>query len=157
MSRESDRVYPGSEERVESGHLFVYGTLREDTGHPASRLLRRGARVLGSAVMTGCLYDLGSHPGAVRSPDPEHRIHGLCYRIEPGREELLLAELDRYEGPDFRRETVSVTLANAESVAAWVYLYVRPPPAERRIESGDWKKSILRESAARSRRSVPER
>lgn len=119
-------------------HLFVYGTLRRDTGHPAAVLLERRAREVGWGLLRGRLYDLGPYPAVVRSQDPGHRVRGLVYRMEPGLAELLLAELDRYEGASFRREVVSVHLESGESISAWVYLYARTPPPGRVIDSGDY-------------------
>jgi gamma-glutamylcyclotransferase (GGCT)/AIG2-like uncharacterized protein YtfP len=122
--------------RVE--HLFVYGTLRGDAPHPAARLLRDRTREVGYALLRGRLYDLGAYPAAVRSPDPEHRVRGLVYHLEEGLAEVLLSELDAYEGVEYRREMVSVHLDSGESVVAWAYLYARTPPPGRPIASGDY-------------------
>ena len=119
-------------------HLFVYGTLRADTGHPAAGLLARRAREVGFGLLRGRLYDLGAYPAAVRSPEPEHRVRGLVYRLEPGVRETLLAELDAYEGGQYRREVATVVLESGEAVSAWVYLYARTPPPGRVIDSGDY-------------------
>jgi gamma-glutamylcyclotransferase (GGCT)/AIG2-like uncharacterized protein YtfP len=119
-------------------HLFVYGTLRADAGHPAARLLERRAQQVGFGRLRALLYDLGAYPAAVRSPRPEHRVRGVVYRMEPGLRELLLADLDRYEGAEYRREVVTVTLESGESVSAWVYLYQHSRPPGRLIASGDY-------------------
>lgn len=119
-------------------HLFVYGTLRRDAGHSAHALLARRSREVGYGRLRGRLYDLGPYPAVVRSPEPEHRVRGLVYRFEPELGELLFAELDRYEGAEFRRELASVMLDTGESVLAWVYLYGRTPPPGRWLPSGDW-------------------
>ncbi len=119
-------------------HLFVYGTLRSDAGHPAADLLARRAAPVGFGRVRARLYDLGAYPAAVRSPEPEHRVRGIVYRLEPGLREVLLADLDRYEGAEYRREVATVTLESGESVSAWVYLYRRTPPPGRLIRSGDY-------------------
>lgn len=119
-------------------HLFVYGTLRRDAGHEAHGILARRAQELGYGFLRGRLFDLGAHPAAVRSREPGHRVRGLVYRLEVGMREVLLAELDRYEGGEFRRELASVTLESGESLVAWVYLYARTPPPGRLISSGDY-------------------
>ncbi len=125
-------------------HLFVYGTLRGDTGHPASGLLERRARQVGYGLLRGRLYDLGAYPAAVRSSEPAHRVRGLVYRLEPGLREVLLTELDEYEGAEYRREVASVRLESGETVSAWVYWYARTPPPGRLLAGGDYRRRDLR-------------
>lgn len=124
-------------------YLFVYGTLRADAGFDASTLLARRAREIGPGRVRGRLYDLGPYPAAVPSPHPEHRVRGLVYRIEEGLRELLLGELDRYEGAEYRRQVASVVLEGGEVVQAWVYFYARTPPPGREIASGDYVVDVL--------------
>lgn len=119
-------------------YLFVYGTLRGDAGHRASDLLTRRAREVGPGRVRGRLYDLGAYPAAVPSPHPQHRVLGLVYQMEEGPRELLLADLDRYEGAAYRRQVARVVLEDGESVQAWVYFYARTPPPGREIGSGDY-------------------
>ena len=119
-------------------YLFVYGTLRGDAGHRASELLARRARKVGPGRVRGRLYDLGAYPAAVPSPDPAHRVRGLVYRVEAALREVLLADLDRYEGAAYRRQVARVVLEDGESVQAWVYFYARTPPPGREIASGDY-------------------
>jgi gamma-glutamylcyclotransferase (GGCT)/AIG2-like uncharacterized protein YtfP len=119
-------------------HLFVYGTLRGDAGHRAASLLARRAREVGPGRLRGRLYDLGAYPAAVPSPDPAHRVRGLVYRMEAGLREVLLADLDRYEGAEYRRQVARVVLEDGETVQAWVYFYARTPPPGRVIASGDY-------------------
>lgn len=125
-------------------YLFVYGTLRGDTGHPAADLLERRARAVGYGLLRGRLYDLGAYPAAVRSPEPRHRVRGIVYRMEPGLREVLLSELDAYEGAEYRREVATVRLESGESVSAWVYLYARTPPPGRVIRGGDYRRRDFR-------------
>jgi gamma-glutamylcyclotransferase (GGCT)/AIG2-like uncharacterized protein YtfP len=119
-------------------HLFVYGTLRGDLGHHAAALLARRAYAVGPGRLRGRLYDLGEYPAAVPSPDPAHRVRGLVYRMEVGLSEVLLADLDRYEGAAYRRELARVVLDDGQSVLAWVYFYARTPPPGSTIPSGDY-------------------
>jgi gamma-glutamylcyclotransferase (GGCT)/AIG2-like uncharacterized protein YtfP len=119
-------------------YLFVYGTLRGDAGHRAAGMLARRAREVGPGRVRGRLYDLGAYPAAVRSPHPHHRVRGLVYRMEVGLREVLLADLDRYEGGEYRREVARVVLEDGESVQAWVYFYAGTPPPGREIGSGDY-------------------
>jgi len=119
-------------------YLFVYGTLRGDAGDRASELLMRRARRVGPGRVRGRLYDLGAYPAAVPSPHPQHRVRGLVYRIEVGPREVLLADLDRYEGSEYRRQVARVVLESGESVQAWVCFYAGTPPPGSEIGSGDY-------------------
>jgi len=49
-----------------------------------------------------------------------------------------LSELDRYEGGDFERRIVSVTLNDGREMEAWAYLYKRDTTGKPRIDSGDY-------------------
>ena len=45
--------------------LFVYGTLRSDSGHAMHAVLVRGAQLVGRGEVDGALVDLGDYPGLV--------------------------------------------------------------------------------------------
>jgi gamma-glutamylcyclotransferase (GGCT)/AIG2-like uncharacterized protein YtfP len=85
----------------------------------------------------GRLYDLGWYPGVVPSDDPADLVRGELFAL-PSAAAPLLAELDRYEGPEFSRVCAPVTLADASAVESWIYLYTREVNGLPRIASGDF-------------------
>lgn len=90
--------------------LFAYGTLRSDS---PGRLLDGCARV-GTGVVRGTLYDVGSYPALLLSGDDP--VGGEIWRCPTHR----LADLDRYEGTAeglFRRVGVQVG-----DYPCWVYV-----------------------------------
>lgn len=115
--------------------LFVYGTLRR--GGSAQALLGE-AVASGAARYQGRLYDLGPFPAAVPSDDPADIVHGELYAFPREEGAALLPRLDRYEGPDFRRERTLVTSASGEPRESWIYLYARDVAGLTRIAAGDY-------------------
>jgi gamma-glutamylcyclotransferase (GGCT)/AIG2-like uncharacterized protein YtfP len=99
-------------------HLFVYGTLRADSGHPMARRLRAGARYVGKGSAAGSLYDFGDHPGAVFARDSRYRVKGDVFRL--GSNPRVLTHLDTYEG-------VKVKLDTGDMVQAWAYALKKTP------------------------------
>jgi gamma-glutamylcyclotransferase (GGCT)/AIG2-like uncharacterized protein YtfP len=95
------------------------------------------ARLLGAASYCGRLYDLGWYPGVVPSDDPADLVRGELFAL-PTPAAALLAELDSYEGPEFRRVRALVTPAEASPVESWIYLYTREATGLPRIASGDF-------------------
>ena len=117
--------------------LFVYGTLRR--GADQHDLLD-GATAIGEATWPGRLFGVAHYPGAVLSSDPRDSVRGEVYALAPTSASQLLARLDRYEGPEFRRERTNVRLGDGTRVESWIYLYVAPVDGLRRIGSGDFLK-----------------
>jgi len=132
------------------GHLFVYGTLRAESGHPMARRLHAGARHIGRGSTPGCLYDFGSWPGAVFGPGERYRVIGSVFALGPN--SRLLADLDKYEGvapadeeerewPEaeglFHRIAIEVALDQGGPVQAWTYA-LKEKPRARLIGSGDF-------------------
>lgn len=132
-------------------NLFVYGTLLSNPDHPVSRLLRRHARRLGTASISGRLYDFGAFPGAVPSGRRAERIYGEVYALRNPAQRIWHA-LDRYEGcapedPEphlFRRQLVEARLDMAHTVKAWVYFYNRPTGALRPVPGGRYRGALAR-------------
>jgi len=125
-------------------HLFVYGTLRADSGHPMARRLRAGTRHVGRGSAPGCLYDFGDHPGAVFAVDSKYRVKGDVFRL--GSNPRVLTDLDRYEGVSgddnadeafFHRMVVDVKLDSGKTVETWAYA-LKETPRARLIGSGDF-------------------
>lgn len=129
----------GDSERV----LFVYGTLRQGSGHEMSRLLRRSSDFLDTAVFRGRLYLVAQFPGVVPSDDPNDCVHGELYRLRTPASTL--HALDRYEGCNplnaqalYIRRVRPITRATGANAPAWIYLYNGGTHALRRIASGDF-------------------
>ena len=107
-------------------HLFVYGTLKTDSGHAMHEVLARGAVLVGRGVVEGMLVDLGEYPGLVLE-----RVGATAGEIWELRDPELLARLDAYEGigPDaeepesYERVRVPVTLADGRTLEAWTYAW----------------------------------
>ena len=138
-------------------HLFVYGTLRAESGHPMARRLRVGAKHLGKGSAHGSLYDFGDHPGAVFARDSKYRVQGDVFRLGPN--SRVLTDLDKYEGVTgdedageaFHRIVIEVRLESGETVEAWTYA-LKEAPRARLIGGGDFiaDRRIRKPHAARS-------
>ena len=123
-------------------HLFVYGTLLSDGGHPMHDVLSKNAHLVGGAYIVGRLYQVHHYPGAVVSDDPNERVYGEAYALDRPAETL--AALDDYEGcgpgaaqpVEFARSLQRVYRRDGNSIEAWVYLYNRPIGNAPRILSG---------------------
>lgn len=96
--------------------LFVYATLRGDTGGDMHHTLARVADFVGTATFRGRLYKVRHYAGAAPSDDPKDRVHGEVYRLRDPQK--ILAVLDEYEGcepssadGEFERHETNVALA----------------------------------------------
>jgi gamma-glutamylcyclotransferase (GGCT)/AIG2-like uncharacterized protein YtfP len=106
--------------------LFVYGTLRSDSGHPMHDVLARGAVLVGRGTVGGTLVDLGEYPGLVL--DGHGIAAGEVWRLL---DSSLWLTLDAYEGigPDaevtesYERVRVRVRLDDGTDVEAWTYAW----------------------------------
>ncbi len=115
-------------------HLFVYGTLRRGCNNRFAQMLGDRARFAGTARAPGLLYDFGRYPGAVRSDQPDHWLHGEVHRLD---DPELLPLLDEYEGCEFSRARAPVQTDGCGTIDCWIYWYVGDQ-AGRLIASGDW-------------------
>jgi len=121
--------------------LFVYGSLRSDSGHPAHELVSNDFSLLGPASVKGKVYDLGEYPGAIPSAG-ESLISGELYRLKEGADfEAAAARLDEYEGvnetpPLFTRNLVDVYL-DGRPTRAWIYWYNGSVEGKPWMESGN--------------------
>lgn len=128
--------------------LFVYGTLMSSAGSTYGRAQRARLHAdttsLGPATMRGRLYDLGHYPGLVVSDHVRDMIHGEVLRLDrPGD---VFPWLDDYEGivvgsvdNEYARITAQARLANGETVAAMVYVWLRDPAGRHHIAEGRWR------------------
>jgi len=85
----------------------------------------------------GVLYDLGRYPGLVRAVTRRRRVFGELYELPDDDASRVLQRLDKYEGREFARRRLLVTLRDGHRRAAWTYvLRARPPKSARLIDSG---------------------
>ncbi|HET6581783.1 MAG TPA: gamma-glutamylcyclotransferase family protein, partial [Nannocystaceae bacterium] len=68
--------------------LFVYGTLRSDSGHAMHDVLARGAVLVGRGEVDGTAVDLGEYPGLVLGGGT---AHGELWALH---DDALFARLD---------------------------------------------------------------
>lgn len=123
--------------------IFVYGSLRRDSGHTMSRWLAERAEWQACAWVPGRLYRVSDYPALAAG---DGRVQGDLYRLQrPGE---TLSMLDAYEGiqgrPDdeYERRLMTVTPAGSASLDAWVYCYRQPVHELAWIESGDWLRAL---------------
>jgi len=130
--------------RKEKEYLFVYGTLRRDTGNGMHQLLAQHATFVGSGNYQGLLYGIDYYPGAVPSDDPHDHVFGDIYCLtEPDR---VLVELDRYEEcglgfsepAEYIRIRQEIRLQCGDTLSAWVYVYNRPTDHLPLLSSGNF-------------------
>ena len=124
--------------------LFVYGTLRAFVATTAGARLRRHACLVGMARVPGRLYDLGRYPGLLPPRRAGEWVTGELYRLRNPR--LTLRGLDRYESgarpapPRFVRERAIAYLASGARRRVWLYRFLGPVRAQRRIAGGDYER-----------------
>ncbi len=125
-------------------HFFFYGTLIPQYAPEHLREILAGLFFLEEGSLPGTLYDFGNYPGAVFDEASPSRVFGRVYW--GACDELLLAELDRYEGYDqlvpaegeYIRQRRSVTLAEGNVVKCWTYDYNWSTEGFPIIASGRW-------------------
>ncbi|MNR79307.1 AIG2-like family protein [compost metagenome] len=110
-------------------HIFTYGSLmfppiwqRVVRGH------YRSATATLSAYARYALRD-DSYPGMVAQPDSV--VEGVLYYDVDAQD---VAELDRFEGHEYRREEVNVVIESGASVIACTYIFL----AEQRLSGLPW-------------------
>ena len=115
-------------------HLFVYGTLRD--GRRLAEVVGNASewRYVGSAKVSGILYDAGEYPALLlREGGPP--VEGLLVELaDPG---AAFAALDEYEGVDiglYVRRNCSARLINGTERVVWVYEYSRSVEGLRRLD-----------------------
>ncbi|NOT49433.1 MAG: gamma-glutamylcyclotransferase [Acidobacteria bacterium] len=113
--------------------LFVYGTLKSG-GSNAMTGLYPECVFIGTADVTGRLYDMGGYPAVVLD-DAGYSVVGEVYQID----DPTLARLDEFEqAAEYNRMPIEVTV-NGGTVSCWIYgPGVELCTGKTRIESGDW-------------------
>lgn len=114
--------------------LFVYGTMRQ--GQTARSLIANQiARCVGARAV-GSIYGFPmGYPGFVEGNG--ETIGEVLWLTELP---ATFALLDAYEGADFARVILQVTLDTGEAIWAWIYALADPGAVRlgTRIEHGDW-------------------
>ncbi len=100
--------------------LFVYGTLRRRYKNIYAQLLHANARFLGKARMLGRLHQFASYAGAVLSDEPDGWVSGELFQLQ---DPSVLQTLDEYEGSEFERVLVKVSLEDGQDLETCVYLF----------------------------------
>lgn len=125
-------------------HLFVYGTLRLEHGHPLGIELGQEADPRGRATVRGRLFDVGEYPVAVPSDEQADIIIGEIYHL-PSKHRLW-SVLDDYEAfyphdPNcsyFERVTATAEDEAGRACRVQIYWYLRSVDGLLRIEGGDY-------------------
>ena len=99
--------------------LFVYGTLQSHHANRWARMLWDNSEDLGAATIAGRLATRHGYPVLLDPLAAADVVPGQLARLSS---HAILAELDLYEGPGYRRELRRVRRASGELVEAWVYL-----------------------------------
>jgi gamma-glutamylcyclotransferase (GGCT)/AIG2-like uncharacterized protein YtfP len=105
---------------VDHPRLFVYGTLRHGSPNKYADLLQANAQFLGNARMRARLCQSPNYPGAVLSDQPNGWVSGELYHLQ---NPSILSTLDEYEGSEFERVRITVSLDNGQEPETWVYLF----------------------------------
>ncbi len=116
--------------------LFVYGTLRPDSGHPMGRVLAHNARSLGAAIVRARLSRVGPYRAIVPCAPARCWVEGEMFEVFGGRG--VWRVLDGHEGcaephPDYRRVRVAALLDAGPRrgwTSAWCYAAAEPAPVE---------------------------
>jgi gamma-glutamylcyclotransferase (GGCT)/AIG2-like uncharacterized protein YtfP len=108
--------------------LFVYGTLAP--GQVAWSTLAPHARATWETTVAGRLYDTGrGYPAAVFGPGTG-QVAGWCCALE----DAPIADLDQWEGEEYRRIVVTA----ADGTEAFAYHWQAPLDGLRELPRGCW-------------------
>ena len=131
--------------------FFFYGTLMAGSGNAVAGLVH--ARLSGgvAARARGRLYAIpdrqGWYPALL---DGEGVVRGYFYEALAGFGAGDLAAMDRWEGAEYRRREIGVSLEDGREVAAQAYLWDGPLPEDAEaIPGGDFA-AFLRLRGARA-------
>ncbi|RPJ35562.1 MAG: gamma-glutamylcyclotransferase [Verrucomicrobiaceae bacterium] len=112
--------------------VFVYGTLRRGG---SNHFRMDGAEFVAAGTVRGRLYHIDWYPGLVLDENAGE-VPGEIHQVSAG----MLDELDRFEGPQYRRVRVEVNGGgdHRSPLSAWLWEWLGPVDEGRRIISGDW-------------------
>lgn len=114
-------------------YLFAYGTLRPGLAPKGIAETAAKLRPVGQGFVFGELVQLDGYPGALPDPKSKNRIVGIIFELPD--DEIVLHQLDEYEGYDpkapqtseFVRIKQIVQLSDGGTRECWMYRYNRPP------------------------------
>jgi len=112
-------------------HCFTYGSLMCEDIFTLVTGLQMSAQ---PAILAGHSRHpvIGTDYPGIRRAD-HGRVSGMVYLHVPP---AGLARLDDFEGSEYLREAVQVSLADGSTVEAWVYVF--HPDQASRLAEGDW-------------------
>jgi len=114
----------------------VYGTLRPGAKNEYAEQLAKAARHMGAATISGRLFRVAHYPALARAQSKSDRVRGDVFE---GVTAELLQRLDEYEGTEYARQLVEVTMQDGQNVRAFCYCYLLPTDQLEWIRSGDWR------------------
>lgn len=125
--------------------LFVYGSLRSGFQSNAYHYISHYFKLLGTAKVSGQLFDLGEYPAAKPAPGTDSFILGELYELnEKSAFSWVFGQLDDYEGVVaeegetvmYRRE-LTTAFINSHVETAWIYWYNGEVTDKPLVASGD--------------------
>lgn len=104
-----------------SFHVFTYGSLMFP--EVWQRVVRGGYRSVPARLDGHARFEIAgeTYPGMVAAPGAS--VDGVLY-FDVSPEDM--AALDHFEGSEYRRDTIRVTLDSGEAVEAGTYIYLLP-------------------------------
>ena len=125
-------------------HLFVYGTLRRNSGGDQAAWLAKTAKHKGMARLAGRLVNLGKYPGLLPATKATEKVRGELYELPDDPE--FLEQLDRYESchrdnaepHEYCRIVCTATDEDGVRIWCWTYLYQWSAEHRPIIPTGDW-------------------
>ena len=113
--------------------------------NPHAAFLHSVCRSLGPATIPGRLFINGTHFGALHEPETKGRVVGEVLELPAGRDDAILASLDRYEGignglaapQRYVRQCLPATLDDGTILACWAWLWNLPVHGVKHLRHGD--------------------
>lgn len=114
--------------------FFFYGTLMAACGNPLADEIRARLFPLGPARATGRLFAIptayGWYPAFLQDAQGGGEVLGEVYEALPTFTHDDLAQLDAYEGDEYRREQIDIALPHGDGLAeAYVFRGALPSDA----------------------------
>lgn len=133
-----------ADKNEDTGYVFVYGTLKVDTGPDAYARHFDTVRVSSEeATIRGKLYDFGYFPALICNNDGT--VYGELHKYNRFKEVLVLMDqIEGYFGTDnknnlYRRKKVDVIVKGGKSISALVYEFAQPiEKGTPSVVDGEW-------------------